>query len=85
MTADLANSSAGVCRPPVSAPAKTFHPCRKHTSYPHFRALEIPLGSGPIEISIRPVINVRVKGNAKFWREPTAKSMLQIRAQVLSD
>ncbi len=54
-------------------------------SYPHFRKLGIPLGSGAIESGIRRVINLRLKSNAMFWREPNAESMLQVRAQVLSN
>lgn len=53
-------------------------------SYPHFRSLGLPLGSGAIESSIRRVINLRLKGNAMFWRESTAEAMLQLRAQVVS-
>ncbi len=63
---------------------------RKHgeagrMSYPHFRSLGIPLGSGAIESSIRRVINLRLKSNSMFWREPHAETMLQVRAQVISD
>jgi hypothetical protein len=54
-------------------------------SYPHFRKIGIPLGSGAIESSIRRVVNLRLKSNATFWREPNAESMLQIRAQVISN
>lgn len=53
-------------------------------SYPHFRGLGIPLGSGAIESSIRRVINLRIKSNGMFWREPHAEQMLQVRAQVLT-
>lgn len=63
---------------------------RKHgeagrMSYPHFRRLGIPLGSGAIESSIRRVINLRLKSNSMFWREPHAETMLQVRAQVISN
>ena len=63
---------------------------RKHgeagrLSYAHYRSLGIPLGSGAIESSIRRVINLRLKSNAMFWREPHAETMLQVRAQVISD
>jgi hypothetical protein len=54
-------------------------------SYPHFRKLGLPLGSGAIESGIRRVINLRLKSNAIFWREPNAESMLQVRAQVISN
>lgn len=63
---------------------------RKHgeagrLSYPHFRSLGLPLGSGAIESSIRRVINLRLKGNGMFWREENADAMLQVRAQVITD
>jgi len=63
---------------------------RKHgeagrLSYAHFRSLGIPLGSGAIESSIRRVINLRLKSNSMFWGEPHAETMLQVRAQVISN
>jgi hypothetical protein len=54
-------------------------------SYPHFRKLGIPIGSGAIESSIRRVINLRLKSNSMFWREPNAEAMLQVRALIISD
>lgn len=54
-------------------------------SYAHFRGLGIPLGSGPIESSIRRVINLRLKSNGMFWGESQAECMLQVRAQVISN
>lgn len=53
--------------------------------YPTFRGQGLPLGSGAIESGIRRVINLRLKGNAIYWREENAESMLQLRAQVLTD
>jgi hypothetical protein len=53
--------------------------------YPTFRSLGVPLGSGAIESSIRRVVNLRLKGNAIYWREENAEAMLQIRAQVLTN
>ncbi len=53
--------------------------------YPTFRRQGLPLGSGAIESGIRRVINLRLKGNSIYWRELAAESMLQIRAQVLTD
>lgn len=54
-------------------------------SYPHFRSLGIPLGSGAIESSIRRVINMRLKNNGTFWRVENAEIMLQLRALVISN
>ena len=53
-------------------------------SYPHFRTLGLPLGSGAIESSIRRVINLRLKSNGTFWLESNAEIMLQLRALVVS-
>jgi len=63
---------------------------RKHgdagrLKYPTFRGLGLPLGSGAIESSIRRVVNMRVKGNAIFWRQESAEAILQLRAQVLTN
>jgi len=63
---------------------------RKHgeagrLSYVRCRTLGLPLGSGAIESGIRRVINLRLKSNGMFWREPQAEMMLQIRAQVLTE
>lgn len=63
---------------------------RKHgdagrLSYPYFRSLGLPLGSGAIESSIRRVINLRLKGNGIFWKENHAEEMLQLRALVITD
>jgi hypothetical protein len=62
---------------------------RKHgeagrLKYPTFRSLGVPLGSGAIESSIRRVVNLRLKGNAIYWREEGAEAMLQVRAQVVT-
>jgi hypothetical protein len=61
------------------------HGAAGRLAYPTFRRLGLPLGSGAIESSIRRVINLRLKSNAIFWREPNAETMLQVRAQVISD
>jgi hypothetical protein len=63
---------------------------RKHgeagrLSYVRYRRLGLPLGSGAIESSIRRVLNLRLKSNGMFWREPQAEIMLQVRAQVLTN
>lgn len=62
---------------------------RKHgeagrLSYPHFRELGIPLGSGAIESGIRRVINLRLKSNGMFWGGPEAEMMLQVRATIIT-
>jgi len=56
-----------------------------HLSYVRYRQLGLPCGSGAIESSIRQVINLRLKSNAKFWQSAHAESMLQVRSQVVPD
>lgn len=80
----------GTCQPGNERLATEIAYLQKHgaagrLSYPYFRGLGIPIGSGAIESSIRRVINLRIKSNAMFWRESHAEQMLQVRAQVLSD
>jgi hypothetical protein len=53
--------------------------------YPTFRGLGVPIGSGAIESSIRRVVNMRIKGNAIFWRQDMAEAMLQLRRRALTD
>ena len=53
--------------------------------YPTFRGLGVPIGSGAIESSIRRVVNMRIKGNAIFWRQDMAEAMLQLRSRALTD
>ena len=53
--------------------------------YPTFRRLGLSLDSDAIESNIHRAVNLRLKGNAIYWREEGAEEMLQIRAQVLTD
>ncbi len=46
--------------------------------------LKLPLGSGAIESLIRQAVNLRLKGNGKFWRRDNAESLLHCRCQWLS-
>ncbi len=46
--------------------------------------LKLPLGSGAIESLIRQAVNLRLKGNGKFWRQHNAESLLHCRCQWLS-
>ena len=47
--------------------------------YAAISALNMPIGSGAIESSIRRVVNLRLKGPAIFWKEDTANEMLLLR------
>ncbi len=45
---------------------------------------KLPLGSGAIESLIRQAVNLRLKGNGKFWLSHNAESLLHARCQWLS-
>ncbi len=42
---------------------------------------KLPLGSGAIESLIRQAVNLRLKGNGKFWRKHNAEGLLHPRCQ----
>ena len=57
----------------------------KNTSrlrYDRMRALKLPEGSGAIESVIRRVVNLRLKGNSKYWNEENAQHTMFLRAQL---
>ena len=43
---------------------------------------KLPIGSGAIESLIRQVVNLRMKGNSKFWLKENAEIMLHLRASM---
>jgi len=43
--------------------------------------LKLPIGSGAIESLIRQVVNLRMKGNGKFWLKNNAELILHARCQ----
>lgn len=57
---------------------------RERMRYRRFRALKVPIGSGAVESAVRRVINLRIKGNAKFWLEASAEVMLLLRSYAKS-
>ena len=50
--------------------------------YEAFEGAGIPCGSGAVESAIRRVVNQRMKGNAKFWRESNAEGILLLRSYL---
>ena len=50
-------------------------------NYPQVAAQHFPMGSGAIESLIRQVVNLRLKGNGKFWLKENAEIMLYSRCQ----
>jgi hypothetical protein len=56
---------------------------RRHLMrYDEFKRRRVPLGSGAVESGVRRVVNLRLKGPAIFWREPSAEAMLHLRAYL---
>ena len=50
--------------------------------YPVFKEQGLPLGSGAIESAVRRVVNLRLKGNARYWLEENAEHMLLLRSYL---
>lgn len=50
-------------------------------SYSQLAASKMPIGSGAIESLIRQVVNLRLKGNGKFWLRDNAEAILHARCQ----
>mgnify|MGYP003724071419 FL=1 len=53
-------------------------------NYPDYRRLGLPITSSLMESAIKQ-LSRRVKGTEKFWNQPTAEAILQLRADSLSD
>ena len=52
--------------------------------YDDFRRQGLPIMTSAVESVIK-MINRRVKGSEKFWSEPGAEAILQLRADYLSE
>lgn len=50
-------------------------------NYAQISAQKLPIGSGAIESLVRQVVNLRLKGNGKFWLPKNAEIMLHARCQ----
>ncbi len=53
-------------------------------NYPLITKKKLPLGSGAIESLIRQAVNLRLKGNGKFWLSHNAEGLLHARCQWLA-
>lgn len=53
-------------------------------NYDKISQLNLPIGSGAVESLIRQAINLRLKGNGKFWLKENAEIILHARCQWLS-
>lgn len=50
--------------------------------YADFRDMGQPTGSGSVESAIRQVVNMRMKGNSRYWLPEHAEAMLHLRAYL---
>ena len=57
---------------------------RERMNYAEYRRLGLPITTAHMESMVKQ-INYRVKGTEKFWSEPGAEAILQLRADFLSD
>lgn len=64
----------------INAHVGYFETNRERMRYADFRRQGLPLGSGAIESAVRRVVNLRLKGNAKYWLEQNAEHMLLLRS-----
>ena len=53
--------------------------------YKDFKAMNLPIGSGAVESAVRRIINLRLKGNAKYWLDDNAKTMLLFRSYLKAE
>jgi len=52
--------------------------------YAYISEQKLPIGSGAIESLIRQVVNLRMKGNSKFWLKSNAEIILHLRCQWIA-
>ncbi|WP_139795689.1 hypothetical protein [Desulfocicer vacuolatum] len=52
----------------------------KKLDFSTVKALNLPIGSGAIESSIRRVVNLRLKGPCTFWCQENAEKMIMLRS-----
>lgn len=57
---------------------------RRLLKYNEVASKKLPLGSGAVESLIRQVVNLRMKGNSKFWLKNNAEIMLHLRCQWIA-
>ncbi|MEM6404110.1 MAG: ISLre2 family transposase [Cyanobacteria bacterium P01_D01_bin.116] len=53
-------------------------------NYHKISSLKLPIGSGAVESLIRQAVNLRLKGNSKFWLKENAEIMLHARCQWIA-
>ena len=82
--ADVVQAVQTLCRGRNSKAIKTerdyFVRNERRLDFPTVKALNLPIGSGAIESSIRRVVNLRLKGPCTFWYRENAEKMIMLRS-----
>ncbi len=82
--ATVVQAVQAICRGRNSKAIKTereyFVRNEHRLSFPAIKALNLPIGSGAIESSIRRVVNLRLKGPCTFWYKENAAKMIMLRS-----
>ena len=86
--AKVVQAVQAICRGRNSKAIKTereyFVRNEHRLSFPAVKALNLPIGSGAIESSIRRVVNLRLKGPCTFWYKENAAKMIMLRSYYKS-
>lgn len=77
----FADAANGTCRQSILKAMQYFSKQPERFNYAQVAAQKLPIGSGSIEGLIRQVVNLRLKGNGKFWLPQHAEIILHGRCQ----
>lgn len=77
----LLKSAKGDQQAQMTTEVEYFSAHPQRFDYKRVSAMNLPIGSGSIESLVRQVVNLRLKGNGKFWLEEHAEIMLHGRCQ----
>ncbi len=69
----------GTQRQDMQTTYEYFDTHRQRMAYKQLAEHHLPIGSGAVESLIRQVVNLRLKGNGKFWLQEHAETMLHAR------
>jgi hypothetical protein len=81
----LAKSTGGETQKTMTTQLNYFqkHHESDRLNYAEVAAKKLPIGSGAVESLIRQVVNLRLKGNGKFWLKHHAEIILHSRCQLV--
>ena len=71
----------GTAREEMETLYEFFVTHKPRMAYQQLAELHLPIGSGAVESLIRQVVNLRLKGNGKFWLKEHAEGMLLARCR----